>query len=136
LGGFKVLFSALDARSAGIQSQIEEAEALRDEAAKLMADAERRTREAETEAQEIVRRAKADAKSLMKDARADLKAKLERREAQAEQRIARAETEAANAVRQTAADAATDAARKILSASDRSGALFDKALDDIKGQLN
>lgn len=136
LGGFKAMFSALDSRSEGIRSQIEEAQALREEAAKLMAEAEKRAREADLEAQGIVKRAKADAKALMKDARAELDAKLARRAAQAEQRIARAEADAAKAVQQAAADAATEAARVILSQPARSKGLFDRALADIKDRLN
>lgn len=136
LGGFKLIATKLDERAAGIQTQIDEAKALRAEASKLMADAERKAKEADEAAQDIVKRAKADAANMMKQAKADLEAKVTRREAQAEQRIARAEADAANDVRRAAADAATKAARDILSGSDTTDSLFDKALKEIDGRLN
>ena len=136
LGAFKAVTTALDARAENIQKQIDEAKALRAEAAKLMADAERKAKEADAAAQDIIKRAKIDADNMMKQAKADLAAKVERREAQAEARIARAETDATNDVRRAAADAATKAARKLLSTSGQGDDLFDKALKDIEGRLN
>jgi len=136
VGGFKTIFSKLDERAAGIESQIEEARALREEAAKLMADAKKKAKEADAAADEIIARAKADADTMLKRAKADLKAKVARREAQAEARIARAEADAAADVRRVAADAATNAARSILSGSDDASDLFDKALGEIDQSLN
>lgn len=136
VGGFKTIFSMLDARADGIQSQIDEARALREEAAKLMADAKKKAKEADDAAEDIIKRAKADADAMMKQAKADLKAKVARREAQAEARIARAEAEAAADVRRVAADAATSAARSILSGSREADDLFDKALGEIDQRLN
>jgi len=136
MGAFKAIISGLDNRAAGIQDQINQAKTLRGEAAKLMADAERKAREADASAQEIIKRAKSDADTMMKQAKADLEAKVARREAQAEQRIARAEADAANDVRRAAADAATKAARDILSGSDQADDLFDKALKELDTRLN
>lgn len=136
VGGFKTIFSALDARADGIQTQIDEAKALRDEAAKLMADAKKKAKEADAAADDIIKRAKADAETLMKKAKADLKVKVARREAQAESRIARAEADAAAEVRRVAADAATSAARSILAGSSEAEDLFDKALSEIDQRLN
>ena len=45
VGGFKLIFSKLDERAEGIQSQIDEARALREEATKLMADAKKKAKE-------------------------------------------------------------------------------------------
>lgn len=136
VGGFKFVLSKLDERAEGIQNQIDEARALREEAAKLMADAQTKAKEADAAAEDIIARAKADADALKKQATADLKEKLARREAQAEARIARAESEAAADVRRVAADAATEAARSILSGSSESGDLFDNALGEIDQRLN
>jgi len=136
VGGFKLIFSKLDERAEGIQSQIDEARALREEAAKLMADAKKKAKEADAAADEIIARAKADADTMMKQAKTDLKAKVARREAQAEARISRAEADAAADVRRVAADAATNAARSILSGSDEASDLFDKALGEIDQSLN
>lgn len=136
VGGFKLIFSKLDERAEGIQGQIDEARALREEAAKLMADAKKKAKEADAAAEDIIARAKADADTMMKQAKKDLKAKVARREAQAEARIARAEADAASEVRRVAADAATNAARSILSGSGEAGDLFDKALGEIEQSLN
>lgn len=136
VGGFKFVFSKLDARAEGIQSQIDEARALREEAAKLMADAKKKAKEADAAADDIISRAKSDADAMMKQAKADLKSKVARREAQAEARIARAEADAAAEVRRVAADAATEAARSILSDSGEADPLFDKALGEIDQRLN
>lgn len=136
LGGFKAVFGALDKRADNIRTQLDEARQLREEAAKMMAEAEAKAKKAAATADDIVKRAKADAKALMKKAKADLETKVERREAQAEQRIARAEADAMSEVRRAAADAATEAARNILSGSGQSDDLFDAALKDIDKGLN
>ena len=136
VGGFKFVFSKLDERASGIQNQIDEARALREEASKLMADAKKKAKEADAAAEDIIKRAKADADAMMKQAKEDLKAKVARREAQAEARIARAEADAAAEVRRVAADAATEAARSILSGSGEAGDLFDNALGEIDKRLN
>ncbi|MEM9053975.1 MAG: ATP F0F1 synthase subunit B [Pseudomonadota bacterium] len=136
VGGFKLIFGALDKRADNIRTQLEEAKTLREEASKALAEAERKAKEADALAEDIVKRAKADADAMMKQAQADLENKVARREAQAEARIARAEAEAEAEVRRAAADAATEAARGILSGSKEANGLFDKALDEIEGRLN
>jgi F-type H+-transporting ATPase subunit b len=136
VGGFKLIFGALDKRADNIRVQLEEAKTLREEASKALAEAERKAKEADALAEDIVKRAKADADAMMKQAKADLESKVARREAQAEARIARAEAEAEAEVRRAAADAATEAAREILSGSKEADGLFDKALGEIEGRLN
>ena len=136
VGGFKLIFGALDKRADNIRTQLEEAKTLREEASKALAEAERKAKEADALAEDIVKRAKADADAMMKQAKADLESKVARREAQAEARIARAEAEAEAEVRRAAADAATEAAREILSGSKEADGLFDKALGEIEGRLN
>ncbi|MBR9835124.1 MAG: ATP F0F1 synthase subunit B [Alphaproteobacteria bacterium] len=136
MGAFKAVTSALDNRAANIQKQIDEAKALREEASRLMADAERKAKDADVAAQQIVARAKTDAERMMQQAKAELEVKVARREAQAEQRIARAEIDATNDVRRAAADAATQAARDVLKGSDKAGDQFDKAMGEIESLLN
>lgn len=136
VGGFKMIFGALDKRADAIKAQLDEAKALREEATKALAEAKVKAAEADAAADEIVKRAKADAEAMMVQAKADLEAKVARREAQAEARIARAEADAASDVRKVAADAATEAARSILSGGKEGDDLFDKALAEIDGRLN
>ena len=134
IGAFKALAGGLDKRADAIQAQLNEAKDLREAAAKLLADAERKQAQAEKDAASIVEQAKKDAELLMADQRTALAAKLERREAIAEARIAQAETEAAAEVRRAAADAATAAARDILTrhADDD---VFERAAKDIENAL-
>lgn len=134
VGGFKALTGGLDKRAEGIQAQLNEAKDLREAAAKLLADAERRQAQAEKDAAAIVEQAKKDAQLLMADQRAALAAKLERREAAAEARIQQAENEAAAEVRRAAADAATKAARNILLAN-AGDDIFEQAAQDIEKAL-
>lgn len=136
VGGFKLIFGALDNRAENIRKQLEEAKTLREDASKALAEAERKAKEADALAEDIVKRAKADAEAMMKQAQADLETKVARREAQAEARIARTEADAEAEVRRAAADAATEAARDILSNAKEADDLFDKALGEIEGRLN
>ena len=134
-GGFRLIFGALDKRGSDIQARIDEAKTLRDQASKMLAEAERQQKVANDEARQIIERAQADAEALRERALADLEARVARREAQAEARIARAREEAAADVRRAAADAATDAARKLLK-DDSSFDPFDTAADQIERALN
>ncbi|MEM6666984.1 MAG: ATP F0F1 synthase subunit B [Pseudomonadota bacterium] len=133
-GGFGLVTSSIDSRGSEIQARITEAKALRDQATKMLAEAESKQKQATEEASRIVTQAKADAETLLKKAEADIKDRIERREAQAEARIARAEAEAAAEVRQAAANAATQAAKDLLSKTAPADQ-FDTALDEVEKAL-
>lgn len=135
MGAFKAIIGTLDKRAETISSQIAEATALRESAAKTLAEAERRRREADEQAQAIIEQAKADSQAMMAEARQALAERVKRREAQAADRIARAEAEATAEVRNMAADAATIAARSLL-AADISVDQFEKAASEIDTALN
>lgn len=136
LGGFKAIAGLLDNRAADIQKQLDESRALREEAAAMLAEAERRQKEADQTAEKMITQAKADAKIMVEQARKDLAEKVARREAQAEARIVRAESEAAQDVRKAAADAATRASKDIIAGSGKRGDLFNEALTEIDKALN
>ena len=136
LGGFKAVSGMLDNRASEIQKQLDESRALREEAAAMLADAERKQKEADQTAEAMIKQAKEDAKLMVEQARKDLADKVARREAQAEARIARAEAEAAQDVRRAAADAATRASKDIIASSGKRGDLFDEALQEIDKALN
>jgi len=135
-GGFKIITGALDKRGEDIQSRIDEAKALRDQATAMVAEAKRKQKEASEEAQAIVEQAKKDAEAMVAQAKDDLAARIERREALAEARIARAEEEAAAEVRKAAADAATEATRRLLASSGTGDDVFDRAAGEIEKALN
>ena len=136
LGGFKAILGGLDNRAANIQAQLDEAKDLREAAAKMLAEAERRQKQADEEANAILKQAKADAKAYREEARKSLEQRLVRREAIAEARIKQAETDAAADVRRAAADAATQAAEKRLLSSGNAGDQFDIAASQIEKALN
>ena len=61
VGVHKKLIEALDHRSSRIQAELDEARRLRDEAGKLLAEYQRKQREAEREAEAIIADARAEA---------------------------------------------------------------------------
>ncbi len=130
---------ALDDRAEAIRKDLDEAARLRKEAEQLLADYQRKAREAEEEAKSIIEAAKREAENVAADAKKSLTESLERRTKIAEDKIARAEAQALSEVRSTAVDAAVAAAERILSgkASGATGAsLIDQAIKDLKTKLN
>ena len=85
------LLAALDAKSAEIANELDEARRLREEAEALLADYETRRKSAEQQAEEIVTEARETSQRLAEEARVAMQAQLERRTQQAESKIARAE---------------------------------------------
>ncbi len=139
IGVHKLLGKSLDDRAARIKADIDEARNLRDDAAQLLADYQRKRKEAEGEAQEIVAGAKAEAERLAIEAKAKIEEFVARRTKMAETKIAQAEAQAAADVRSAAAEAAISAAEKILSVETKgklAGELIAKGIDDVRKKLN
>ena len=101
-------------RQARIKSELDEARRLREEAQALLAEFERKGREAETEAEAIIASAKAEAERLAAEAKTRMEDFVARRTKMAEEKIVQAEAQALADVRSAAADAAVAAAEKIL----------------------
>lgn len=135
---YKTVTSGLDGRAERIRSQLDEAQRLRDEAQELLADYQRKQREAQTEAERIIAQAKTEAERLTARAAEDLQAAVQRREAQATERIAQAEAQALAEVRAAAVDLAVAATAQLMrghaggEAGDR---LVDEAIRDLEGKL-
>ncbi|HEY7611336.1 MAG TPA: F0F1 ATP synthase subunit B [Alphaproteobacteria bacterium] len=110
----KALVGGLDARAARIKAEIDEAQRLRDEAQALLAEYQKKQREALGEAQAMVKQAEEEGKRVRAKAETELAAALKRREQQALDRIAQAEAQALSEVRNIAADLAVAATQKIL----------------------
>ena len=104
----------LKTRAEGIQSELNEARALREEAQSLLAEYERKQQEVQEQAGRIVEQAKADAEAAAVTAKADLEAAVARRLAAAEDQIASAEASAVKEVRDEAALVAVAAAREVI----------------------
>ncbi len=129
----------LDARADKIKSDLDEARRLREEAQELLADYQRKRKEAEQEASEILESAKREAAALEKDAEVKANEFVARRTALAEQKIEQAQAQAVAEVRASAVDIAVAAAGKILQGK-ASGAAADKLIKEgiaeVKSRLN
>jgi len=139
VGVHKKLIEALDHRSGRIQAELDEARRLRDEAGKLLADYQRKQREAEREAEAIIADARAEAGRVAAEARVKMEEFVARRTKLAETKITQAEAQALADVRAAAADAAVSAAEKILRDSVKgqvADALLTKGIADVKAKLN
>ena len=130
---------ALDERAARIRAELDEAQRLREEAQQLLAEYQRRRKEAEQEAGDIIAAARREAELLVEEAEKKTKDYVARRAALAEQKIFQAERDAVNEVRSSAVDIAVEAARALLAAKvdAKAGAdLFRSSLQDLKSKLN
>ncbi len=139
LGVHRTAVSALDDRSNRIKAEFDEARRLKDEAQAILAQAERRRRDAEHEAGEIVTAARGDAERLAADARTKAEEFVARRTKMAETKIAQAEQQAIADVRAAAADAAVAAAERILRDSVKGSIgddLVSRGIGEIKSKLN
>lgn len=134
-----VVTRSLDGRSDRIRNQLEEARRLRDEAQQLLADYQRKRKEAEQEASVIVEAAKREAEQIKAEAEARTEEYVARRTALAEQKIAQAELDAVNAVRSSAVDVAVAAAEQLLGEKvtpQSSDKLFSDSLAQVNSNLN
>ena len=129
----------LDQRSANIAAELNSAKQLRDEAQALLTEYQKKRKEAEAEAAQIVAAAKREAEALAEDAKQKTADYVARRTALSEQKIKHAETEAVNAVRAAAVDLAIAAAEKLIAGkmdANASNGLFNKAVGEVKTHLN
>ena len=138
-GAHKKMIGALDDRSARIKAELDEARRLREEAGKLLAEYQRKQREAEREAEAIVAEAKAEAERVAAEARVKMEEFVARRTKQAETKIGQAEAQVLADVRAAAADAAVAAAETILRNSAKGQVADDllaRGIADVKAKLN
>jgi F-type H+-transporting ATPase subunit b len=139
LGVHKMVAKSLDERADKIKAELDEARKLKDEAAQLLAEYQRKRQQAEVEAQDIIAGAKAEADRLAIEAKAKIEEFVARRTKMAETKIAQAEAQATADVRAAAADAAVAAAEKILTQETKgqlAGELIAKGIDDVRKKLN
>lgn len=132
------LLNLLDARSKKIKADLDEAERLKNAAQELLADSQKKHRDALQTSQVIIDNAKATAERLAVDTEAKLTESLKRREAQLLERIARAETAAIEELKHQAADIAAKAAESLLheTLNTRGSKLVDSAIADIPAKMN
>lgn len=134
---FKVpgmLSGMLDKRAETIQSELDEAKALREEAQTLLASYERKQKEVAEQAERIVSEAKREAEAAAEQAKEDLKVSIARRLQAAEDQIASAEAGAVKEVRDRAVSVAIAAAADVV-ASKTSAADQNSLIDDAIAQV-
>jgi F-type H+-transporting ATPase subunit b len=141
-GFFKVgplIAKSLDERAQRIKTELDEAQRLREDAERTLAEYQRKQRDALKEAEDIIAHAKSEAERIGRQAAIDLDAMLERRTKQAEEKIAQEEAKAVADVRNTAIDIAIAAARQIIVEqldARTGGALIDNAIAALPQQLH
>lgn len=135
----KAIGGALDGRAAKIKSSLDEAAELREEAQHLLAEYQRKQRDAVKELEEILARAREEAKHLAEEAEKNLERSMARREEMARDKIAMAEAEALQQVRELAIDVALTAARKLITDNlddTRANQLIDTAIAELPGKVH
>ena len=139
VGAHKKIIEALDHRAARIQTELDEARKLRDEAAKLLAVYQGKQKEAEREAEAIIAEAKAEAERVAAESKVKMEEFVARRTKLAEAKIGQAEAQAVADVRAAAADAAVTAAEAILRDTAKGQVadnLIARGIADVKAKLN
>lgn len=134
-----MLTKSLDDRADKIRDELDEARKLREEAQQLLAEYQRKRKEAEQEAEDILAAAKKEAEILVADAKQKTEDYVARRTVLAEEKIAQAERDAVTEVRRTAIDIAVEAAGSILSkkvTSKTAADLFKASVAEVKERLN
>jgi F-type H+-transporting ATPase subunit b len=139
MGVPRTIATALDNRAETIRSELEQARKLREEAQALLAEYQRKAREAEAEVEEIIDQAKREAEAFGVEAKQRVKDYVASRTRMAEEKIAQAEAQALREVRSLSADVAIAASQRILAAHSRGAAaeaLIKTAIDDVKAKLH
>ena len=132
--GLKPILATLDARSARIRQQIEEARSLRAEAERALGEANRKVRDATRETEGILAQARSEAERMRKQSAENLEATLKRREQNAWDKIAQAETRAVDEVRARAVEVAVAATARLLS-EQMEGARGDRLVEDAIAEV-
>ncbi|CCF18168.1 ATP synthase subunit b [Pseudorhizobium banfieldiae] len=134
-----MLTKSLDERAENIRNELAEAKRLREEAQQLLAEYQRKRKEAEADAAQIVAAAEREAAMLTEEAKQKTEEFVARRNALSEQKIRQAEADAIAAVRSAAVDLAIAAAEKVIASKADAGtqdALFKDSLGKVQSRLN
>ncbi|MDE4192369.1 F0F1 ATP synthase subunit B [Phaeobacter gallaeciensis] len=134
-----LLGSQLDSRAEGIQKELDEARALREEAQTILASYERKQQEVQAQADRIVAAAREDAVKAADEAKSDLETSIARRLAAAEEQIASAEASAVKEVRDQAISIAVAAADQVIAkqmTATEANKLIDAAIADVDAKLH
>jgi len=134
-----MMAKSLDERAGNIRKELDEAKRLREEAQALLAEYQRKRKEAEAEAAQIVASAEREAAALTAEAKQKTEEFVARRNALSEQKIKQAEADAIGAVRAAAVDLAIAAAESVIAKktdTSTQDALFKDAIGKVQSRLN
>jgi F-type H+-transporting ATPase subunit b len=134
-----MMAKSLDDRADQIRNELAEAKRLREEAQHLLAEYQRKRKEAEAEAAHIVAAAEREAEMLTAEAKKKTEEFVANRTALSEQKIKQAEVDAIKAVRSAAVDLAIAAAEAVISKQADGkvqSELFGQAVGEVKTRLN
>ena len=137
--GWERGIAALDKRAANIKNELDEAIRLREEAQELLASYQRKQRDTEKEAADIIAHAEAEAGRLRAEAEEELAATVSRRTDTALAKISQVEAQALAQVRETAVNMAVSAARKMLADNldeTRGNVLINDAISELRRKLH
>lgn len=129
----------LDRRADTIRDELAQARALRDEAQKLLASYERKSREVADQANRIVSQAREEANRAAAQAKDDIRATVARRLTAAQDKIASAEKAAIREVRDSAVTLAIGVAQDMLAvdmSAARADALIEDAIKQVEAKLH
>jgi len=138
-GAHRSILASLDSRGAKVSAELAEARRLKSEAQQLLAEYQKKQREAEAEAASIIAQAKIEAQEIAAEAKRQMEEFVVRRTKMAESKIAQAEVQALADVRAAAAEAAVRASEKILSETVKGKVaddLLTTAIRDVKARLD
>jgi F-type H+-transporting ATPase subunit b len=138
MGVHRKIGDMLDARAERIRSDLDEARQLRDEAQALLASYERKQKEVEKLADEIVSKAAEDARAASEAGKAELERAVARRLKTAEEQIASAEAAAIRQVRDEAITVAVAVATEVMArgiTDEQAAKLADAAIADAGRRL-
>ena len=136
---WRAVTGALDARGERIRQTLDEARTLHEDAQHLLAEYQRKQRDAAREAEQMIEQARIEAERLRKEATETLERTLEHRKALAQEKIAQAEADALREVRNAAVDIAIAATARVIGerlGQDRAEALVDEAVRELPRHLN
>ncbi|NJM33821.1 MAG: F0F1 ATP synthase subunit B [Rhodomicrobium sp.] len=130
---------ALDDRADRIETELKEARRLREEAQSILADYQRKRRDAEKEAEDIIAMARREAQFYAEESRKALNESLQRRVKLAEEKISRAEEQAVLEIRSRSADAAAAVAEAVIAKELKGQSAEDlvtKTIKEVSTKLN
>ena len=122
-----------------LQNSLNEAANLREEAQQLLAEYQRKQRDAVKETEDLLQNAKSEVDRITDDAYQKLNASLKRREELAIEKITQMEAEAIRSVRVRSVEISIAATRKLIANNidkNKSEAIIDAAISDLSSKMH